>query len=145
MKGRKILIIGSVIIFVFFQGCTSPSGNRNGSVVSTTADTGSARMVFKEYEHHFGQVTEGEKVGFIFSFENTGTSDLIIKSASATCGCTVPKFEKKPVRPGDKGTLEVVFDTSGREGLQTKTVVVSTNASIPEIILKISAEVIAGN
>jgi hypothetical protein len=145
MKIRGVIYIWSLSLFALFQGCNSPSGNRGGSVNFSTSDTGIARMVFSEYEHDFGKVAEGAKVGYIFSFKNTGTSDLIIKSASATCGCTVPKFEQKPVRPGDSGTLEVVFDTSGRDGLQTKTVVVSSNAGTPEIILKISAEVIAGN
>ena len=43
--------------------------------------------------------------------------------------------------PGGTGTFEVVFDTSGREGTQTKTVVVQSNAENNMVILRIIAEV----
>jgi hypothetical protein len=53
----------------------------------------------------------------------------------------VPKFSKKPVPPGEGGTIEVIFDTSGREGIQTKTVVVQSNAENNLVILRIMADV----
>ena len=43
------------------------------------------------------------------------------------------------------GNLEVVFDTSGRNGMQTKTITVKSNASIPVVLLKITAEVVTNN
>jgi len=81
------------------------------------------------------------EVGCIFTFTNNGDADLVISSASASCGCTVPKFDKKPVPPGRSGTIEVIFDTSGREGVQTKTVVVQSNAENNLVILRIIADV----
>jgi hypothetical protein len=104
--------------------------------------TGTAVMTFRSPDHDFGRVGAGEKVGCIFSYTNTGDADLVITSASASCGCTVPKFDRKPVPPGESGTIEVVFDTSGREGMQTKTVVVQSNAENNLVILRIIAEVI---
>jgi hypothetical protein len=136
-----------VFVFLLFSAvltsCSGRSGNNSVNSVTGVSDTGTARIVFKDYEHQFGNVTEGEKIGYIFTYENNGTSDLIIKSASPSCGCTVPKFDKKPVRPGESGKIEVVFDTSGRRGLQTKTISVSSNASTPVVLLKITAEVVA--
>jgi len=86
-------------------------------------------------------VKEGEKVGHIFQFTNTGDADLVLTSATASCGCTVPKYNKKPVAPGESGNIEVIFDTSGRDGVQTKTVVVQSNAENNLVILRIIAEV----
>ncbi|HUW92993.1 MAG TPA: DUF1573 domain-containing protein [Bacteroidales bacterium] len=43
--------------------------------------------------------------------------------------------------PGGKGAIEVIFDSSGRSGLQTKTVVVQSNAENNLIILRIIAEI----
>ncbi len=49
----------------------------------------------------------------------------------------------KPVSSGESGNLEVIFDTSGRNGMQTKTITVKSNAKTPVVLLKITAEVIA--
>ena len=57
----------------------------------------------------------------------------------------MPKYDRKPVPPGGKGTLEVVFDTSGREGMQTKTIVIQSNAENNLVILRIIAEVVDEN
>jgi hypothetical protein len=117
--------------------------NTSGAVKNMPADTtGTAIITFTSPEHDFGKVGAGEKVGCIFSYTNTGDADLVITSASASCGCTVPKYDKKPVPPGGSGTIEVVFDTSGREGMQTKTVVVQSNAENNLVILRILAEVV---
>jgi predicted small secreted protein len=126
-------------------GILTASCGRNtaGAGHKITSDTtGTAFIKFSETEHDFGKVKSGERVGCFFTYENTGDADLVVASASASCGCTVPKYDRKPVPPGGKGTLEVVFDTSGREGLQTKTVVVQSNAENNLVILRIIAEVV---
>ncbi len=120
--------------------------NSSGAGKNMPSDTtGTAMLTFRSSEHDFGKVKAGEKVGCIFSFTNTGDADLVITSASASCGCTVPRFDKKPVPPGGSGTIEVIFDTSGREGIQTKTVVVQSNAENNLVILRIIAEVAKNN
>jgi hypothetical protein len=137
----KTLIYLYSIILLLVAGCGNDSNRSTENIVSVKNDTGKAVLVFKEYEHNFGKVAEGEKIGYVFNFENKGTGDLIIQAAITTCGCTVSKYNRKPVAPGKDGTLEVVFDTSGRNGMQTKTITVRSNASVPVIILKITAEV----
>jgi hypothetical protein len=121
--------------------CGGRTSGSDGNSMLSSSDTGSAMIIFREYEHDFGRVVEGEKIACVFTYANGGTADLIINSAFSSCGCTVPEFDDKPVPPEGKGKLEVVFDTSGREGFQTKTVTVKTNASTPVVILKITAEV----
>lgn len=137
---RKLLAIFPVVI-VLVAGCGNRSPKNSDETGLQNPDTGKAVLVFREYEHSFGKVSEGEKVAYVFNFENKGTSDLIILSAMTTCGCTVPKYDRKPIHPGKDGKLEVVFDTSGRNGMQTKTVSVKSNATVPVVVLKITAEV----
>jgi hypothetical protein len=138
---KKNLIFFYIITALVTLNCTG-SNNKKEDNSSADLSTGSkAQIMFKEYEHDFGKVAEGEKIAYIFTFENKGNSDLVIKSALTTCGCTVPKYNTKPIPPGEGGNLEVVFDTSGRSGMQTKTITVRSNASIPSVILKITAEV----
>ena len=103
------------------------------------------RLSSGNIKHDFGKVAEGEKVSYTFTFDNKGTGNLVIASATTTCGCTVPKYDTKPIPPGANGSLEVVFDTSGRNGMQTKTITVKSNASTPVVLLKITAEVVTNN
>lgn len=141
MKAIMAFLIFAAIIA---SHCSGGSGTTAG-FSSGSDSTGKSVIIFREYQHDFGKVAEGEKVSYVFAFDNKGTSNLIISSAATTCGCTVPKYDKKPIPPGSNGTLEVVFDTSGREGMQTKTITVKSNASKPVVLLKITAEVVTNN
>jgi hypothetical protein len=139
---RKILIISLAFIALTVTGCNNNPG-KNVTVSGTKPEQNrNVEIKFREYEHDFGKVDEGEKVAFVFAFENTGTADLVVTSAITSCGCTVPKYDTKPIPPGGSGDLEVVFDTTGRSGMQTKTISVRSNASVPVVLLKITAEVI---
>ena len=125
---------------VLASSCGTNSSGADRYMPSDT--TGTAVLTFQSPEHNFGKVGAGEKVGCIFTFRNTGDADLVINTATASCGCTVPKYDRKPVPPDGTGTIEVIFDTSGREGLQTKTVVIQSNAENNLVILRIIAEVV---
>jgi hypothetical protein len=137
--------IESVILSLIFvlNSCSSGSGGKIPDSSGTNAGKGVADISFEEYEHDFGKVAEGEKVAYVFPFINNGPGDLVIKSAVTSCGCTVTKYDRKPIPPGKGGSLEVVFDTSGRNGIQSKTVSVASNSKVPVVILKITAEVIS--
>jgi hypothetical protein len=138
---RNLILFCSIAAFLSLNCTGSNNKNEGNSATNGSADS-KAEIMFREYEHDFGKVAEGEKVAFVFLFENKGSSDLVIKSALTTCGCTVPKFDNKPIAPGGGGNIEVVFDTSGRNGMQTKTITVRSNASKPAVLLKITAEVV---
>jgi len=139
----RIVVSVFTVFMLMAAGCGNSSGTGTNNSGLQKNDTGKAVIVFKEYEHAFGKVAEGEKIGCVFNFENKGTAGLVIMSAITTCGCTVSKYSRKPVAPGKEGKLEVVFDTSGRNGMQTKTITVKSNATVPVIILKITADVAA--
>jgi hypothetical protein len=141
MKKQRTYILAVIVAATLFSASCQQS-SRGEAGKSQTDTTGTAILTFQSPEHDFGKVKAGEKVGCIFSYTNTGDADLAITAASASCGCTVPKYDRKPVPPGTSGTIEVVFDTSGREGLQTKTVVIQSNAENNLVILRIIAEVV---
>ncbi|HIE15579.1 MAG TPA: DUF1573 domain-containing protein [Bacteroidales bacterium] len=97
---------------------------------------------FQETSFDFGVLVEGEKVAHSFRYKNIGNSDLIITSVSTTCGCTVPSFSKEPLKPGDEAELEVVFSSSGKHGMQHKTITILANTQPNRTYLEIMAEVI---
>jgi hypothetical protein len=138
---KKCLTIHMITLTLLIAGCGGRSNRGEGNANSQISDTGKAVISFTEVEHNFGKVNEGEKVGCIFSFQNTGTGNLVINSATASCGCTIPKYNRKPIPPGKTGTLEVVFDTSGKKGKQSKTIIVKSNATVSQMLLRITAEV----
>lgn len=98
-------------------------------------DTTSVQVIDTVY--NFGKATDGEKVEYNYRFKNTGTRALVITSATASCGCTVPQKPEKPIPPGETGFIKVVFDSKGRVGAAHKTITVVSNArpEFPEMLL----------
>ena len=74
----------------------------------------------------YGSVERNSEPLRTLSFTNTGTEPLIIKSARGNCGCTVPKWPKEPILPGEEKELEVRYSTN-RVGKFSKKVTLRTN------------------
>jgi len=138
-KAAAVLFIVALLLLSGYS-CNSNQGRMKSTNLNNTSDT--AVISFTEYEHDFGKVTEGEKVACSFTFGNKGRGPLIISSVTTTCGCTVAKYDAKPIAPRDSGSVEIVFDSSGKSGKQTKTITIHSNASKPIVLLKISGEVL---
>jgi hypothetical protein len=131
----------AIFLTIMLISCNTGKGRSSGVSIGISGDTLVPQISFTEYEHAFGKVKEGEKLKYVFHFENRGPGNLVIESASTTCGCTVTRYDRKPIAPGKEGSLDVVFDTSGKSGMQTKTISVRSNARVPVVFLKITAEV----
>ena len=86
-----------------------------------------AKIVFKEIVKDLGEVYYGEIVDFDFEVTNKGKSDLILRRAYGTCGCTVGKVSTEPIKKGKKGTVSVRFDAKNLVGDQVKTITVISN------------------
>lgn len=98
---------------------------------------------FTKELHDFGQLIDGEKVSYSFTFTNSGDAPLIISSAKGSCGCTVPDWPKDPIAPGGSGTIDVTFNSSGRSGKQNKKVTLTANTNPSRKVLNITSEVIS--
>ncbi|MDT8412367.1 MAG: DUF1573 domain-containing protein [Vicingaceae bacterium] len=98
---------------------------------------------FEEEVKDFGQITQGESVKTVFKFRNVGKSNLIISSAQGSCGCTVPQWPKEPIKPGEKGEIEVVFNSEGKSGLQNKTITLVANTIPNTKIIALKGEILA--
>ncbi len=108
---------------------TTPAANENGPV-----------MVFETKTVDYGTIEQGSDPLRLFKFTNTGTEPLIIKNAKGSCGCTVPKWPKKPILPGESNEIEVRYDTK-RIGKFTKRVTLTTNETNSTTTLTIKGEV----
>ena len=112
-------------------------------VLTLFKDTTTVQIIDSIY--NFGKVTDGEKVEYNFKFRNTGKNPLIISSAHASCGCTVPEKPDAPIAPGEIGFLKVVFDSKGRVGDVHKDITVISNAYPAFPVLKLVGEVVGQN
>lgn len=90
----------------------------------------------------YGQIEKNSEPLRSVSFTNTGTEPLIIKSARGNCGCTVPKWPKEPILPGETKQLEVRYATN-RVGKFSKKVTLQTNEGQQiKHVIKVMGEVL---
>jgi len=166
MKKNLFLAAGMAVV-ILATGCNNNTGNdtaaesatateatasvqpiENPNVVATTAQGetapagNAAVMTFEQTEYEFGTIKEGETVEHKFEFTNTGSTPLVIESATATCGCTAPDWTRTPVAPGEKGFVAVKFNSNGKPGQQQPTVTIRANTepNIVRVAMKGSVE-----
>ncbi len=66
-----------------------------------------------------------------FTFTNVGNAPLVLNQVVASCGCTVPRYDKKPVAPGQKGSITVTYNGTGKfAGHFKKSITVRSNGKI---------------
>ena len=99
-----------------------------------------AKMEFKSVVIDYGEIQKGSDGIRVFEFTNTGDAPLVITRVSSSCGCTVPKKPEGPVKPGEKGEIQVKYDTN-IIGPIRKTITVYSNADVPAKSLKIKGRV----
>ncbi len=93
-----------------------------------------AQIKFDKTVHNFGEFSEKNAVQeCVFTFTNVGEKPLVINQAVASCGCTIPKYTKQPIQPGQKGEVKVTYNGAGKfPGHFKKTITIRTNGS-PEM------------
>lgn len=101
-----------------------------GGIVATAS--AQAEIKFDKFVHNFGTFSESAPVQkTTFTFTNVGDKPLVINQAIASCGCTVPKYTKTPIAPGQKGQIEVTYNGKGMfPGHFKKSVTVRSNGSV---------------
>ncbi len=98
-------------------------------------------MVFTQTEFDFGTVKEGEKVSHTYKFKNAGKEPLVISNAQGSCGCTVPKWPRDPIAPGQSADIVVEFDTRGKAGDRSQKVTLTANTNPPQTFLTLKGKV----
>ena len=145
-----ILLVG---IFIITSACNRGEGNKDKNLptdIVYNPNTASGdinydklpKIKFYEEVHDFGKVIQGEKVTYGFKFKNIGKSDLLIVRVSTSCGCTVGKYPKIPIKPGVEEVINVTFDSHKRKGFQNKTITIVSNTQPNKKVIRIKAMVI---
>jgi Protein of unknown function (DUF1573) len=72
-----------------------------------------AEAMFDSLSYDFGAVAKDGEVNHRFRVKNPYEYDVRIANVTSSCGCTVPKFDPTPVKPGRSTYGEISIDTHG--------------------------------
>lgn len=98
------------------------------------------KMTFEQTTMDYGEIIQNSDPLRVFNFVNDGSEPLIIKHAKGSCGCTVPRYPKEPIMPGENAVIEVRYDTK-RIGPFNKSIRLTTNVQEQPIMLYIKGKV----
>lgn len=81
------------------------------------AKTALCQLRFEKERLDLGTFEElGGKRTCTFEATNIGKNPILILDVVTTCGCTVPTFSRRPIKPGERTRIEVSYDPLGRPG-----------------------------
>ena len=118
----RILVYIS-ICFLFFS-CS----NSEDKIDDNLIDNGAEITIVGDEAINFGEIIQGKDKNIEFIIQNTGTGNLIITNAKASCGCTKLEYPKEIIKPGNKERIKVTFN-SNKTGEQKKNITLTTNAT----------------
>ena len=95
-KDMKSIIIALSFIFT----CASISAQHTG-----------LHLTFEKENLQLGEVKKGEKRTFQYTFTNTGTETVEISIVSG-CDCTTLDWTRGEIKTGQKGIIDVIFDST---------------------------------
>lgn len=87
------------------------------------------RLVIAEQVCNLGEVSDEKSVRTAkFVVRNEGTEALIITETATSCGCVSVKHPARPIKPGAKAEVKVVYDgTAQSPGRFKKTITLFSN------------------
>ena len=96
---------------------------------------------FHELKYDFGKLKQGVPATFDFEFKNISDKPLVVETASASCGCTTPKWPQAPIMAGKKDKINVGYNAAS-VGSFTKSITVKLAGVDSPVMLTISGEVL---
>jgi len=133
---KKALALLVVAIFTISISCSQSSD------VDAKAAKKAPFIKFEFLEYDYGTISQGDDGLCKFVFKNTGKNPLVLSNVRPSCGCTVPKWSKEPIKGGDESSIEVKYNTK-RVGSFSKSITVYSNATNTPVVLKIKGNVVA--
>ncbi len=143
---KQITLFLAVMIFSTFalsaQNNTAKAGAKaETKTEAVVADNANApEIVFEKTVHDYGTIAYKGDGKCDFKFTNTGQEPLILTKVRSSCGCTVPKWPREPILPGQSEVINVEYKTN-RIGRINKTITVQSNAKNNSVVLRIQGQV----
>jgi len=113
-----------------------------GAMAQKTMVDDFAKFNIDKYD--FGKIKQNVPAVYTFEITNKSDKPLVIENAHATCGCTVPEYQKEPIAPGKTAKIKVQYNAANG-GHFDKTVFVKLAGVDEEKALGITGEVLAAD
>ena len=137
---KKLLLL---FCLIFTALVPVAAQNHEGVTNTESAAINGAAMEFNTMEHNFGRILErGRKVSYTFRYTNTGTKPLIVTRVSTTCRCVDYNYSRKPVAPGETGSIIVSYNPRKQEGVFHKVIQIFDNTPEQRHVITIRGEVV---
>lgn len=116
--------LSTLFSFIFILSACNSEIKKN----STASNDSTTKVQIAEAIFSFGTLKQTDSVVHVFKLKNVGAIPLLIKSAKASCGCTVPEYSQKPIPPNETASITVKFKpTEAIEGIVNKSIVIQAN------------------
>ncbi len=93
---------------------------------------------FDKKIHDFGDVIISDgPVKCTFTFTNISNAPIVVHNIISSCGCATPQWTRSPVKPGEKGKVDVVFNNDQGPYPFDKTLTLYVSSVSRPVILRI--------
>lgn len=99
------------------------------------------RAVAAQPIHNFGRMEAGQQPVARFVVQNTGRQDLVFSGISSGCYCIGFRTPPAPIKPGQSGTLEIIY-TQRKLGAMVDEATLTSNDPRGDLKLTLKAEVV---
>lgn len=121
---RKVLLtlVGCLLLVA---GYAQQDARRTGK------STAGAHLHLQTTNHDFGDVPrKGGDLVYDFVFTNDGTVPLVVTRVLSTCSCLKTSFSKRPVPPGGKGMITIIYEPHKSDpGVFNKVIQIFSNST----------------
>lgn len=145
---KQLTLFFAVMLFsVFSLSAQSTSAKASASTATAAGITVAAEnpnapeITFDKTVHDYGTIEYNGDGKCEFKFTNTGKEPLILTNVRSSCGCTVPKWPREPILPGQSEVINVEYKTN-RIGRINKTITVQSNGKTSSVVLRIQGQVL---
>lgn len=113
----------------------------------TACAGGAPDILLEEEQLDLGPMQNGDVRSFEVEVANQGSANLVIEAVSTSCGCTAARVDPTTLAPGERGLLQVTFD-SGAHGPEElgpvlrQVFIASNDPDSPEVEFRFRAEIL---
>lgn len=104
--------------------------------ISKTTTTSMTEVAIDNLKLDFGSFIHSEIQERSFVLTNIGEAPLIVQDITTSCGCMKTRYVKKPIPPGEKLEITVIYEAEQAEYFN-KTITIHCNIKSSPIILRI--------